>query len=923
MKRQILIPIALLLMLVSIPKVYAAMQYQIASHIFGAGGATSSNSTYRVMQAVGEPAIGQASNSSYQAKLGFWHTVSSNGLDPNILAIYVLAFDNPPKSKHNLTPYFNETLQGIVDNSREVLNKKAVVLADLEGIGDTQILLIENGETTTIPITNVLPSVADNEYDVTNGETLGTFLAWALNQYANGQTKTFFSYIGHGAPLMPESNMDAVLNSSNEARQNSQEDNLPPLPAYFGLHPEFTDEHATYNPDTGEYAASFISPYDLATALNQATNNGQNPIDVLDLVHCFAASIEELYEVSPYVRTITGSPNYIYYGTQMPGRVLAALEPSDSAQTLANKVITTYDTVISESDEEPSKHPRILVAIDSSKIAAIVEAWNNTATFLLTAFDQNYDQTRERITNTYLTSAKYDSTFYTLPDVPQDLALEPPDALSDMGSFASQLGAQFGEGSNVGNSASNTIQRINEAIITKVSKNGQPWFAEVEPRPTWDFDSHSGIALYTDFQGEQIDGKSYLSFQARWYTGSVFISPNGTGNPNPYAFAKDTLWDDTFLKFWEYELANGLLETVAEMPDLPPAIRDGEVSIAAITEHPTLMIGTPVTFAAEIKIDQPALNPQVSFSLSQDGVEVFTDSISTGYLVTGTYPISASKAWTPTTAGDFRLEVFIDSDGRIAEENEDNNKASITGQIELGYEPGNCNADAGISAADISALVLEIFNPGTFGPSCDANQDGGITAADISCTVLLIFNGPGACESGRSLGLVTVSNAQTILPKREISTTDDSITIPINLTANDHQISSLTASVDYDEELLTFDPTDSNNDGIPDAITLNLQPSFQASVMFDPTDRDGEIDFFIGDLFTPLDSLSDGNLATITFEINSPNTSVDGAVNYSNHPAPTIGDSSGQDIPLLITPGSLDLTASSAEETLFLPIIIQ
>ena len=74
-----------------------------------------------------------------------------------------------------------------------------------------------------------------------------------------------------------------------------------------------------------------------------------------------------------------------------------------------------------------------------------------------------------------------------------------------------------------------------------------------------------------------------------------------------------------------------------------------------------------------------------------------------------------------------------------------------------GAIPGDCNSDDDISSADITAVVLEIFDgdgtvpadasggsfSGTTG--CDANQDGSISAADITCTVLIIFKGPDAC----------------------------------------------------------------------------------------------------------------------------------------------------------------------------------
>lgn len=71
---------------------------------------------------------------------------------------------------------------------------------------------------------------------------------------------------------------------------------------------------------------------------------------------------------------------------------------------------------------------------------------------------------------------------------------------------------------------------------------------------------------------------------------------------------------------------------------------------------------------------------------------------------------------------------------------------------------GDCNADGGLNAADLSSLSLELWDEdgpdaasagqGSFPGSpvgCDSNRDATITVADLSCTVLIIFDGPAAC----------------------------------------------------------------------------------------------------------------------------------------------------------------------------------
>jgi hypothetical protein len=73
---------------------------------------------------------------------------------------------------------------------------------------------------------------------------------------------------------------------------------------------------------------------------------------------------------------------------------------------------------------------------------------------------------------------------------------------------------------------------------------------------------------------------------------------------------------------------------------------------------------------------------------------------------------------------------------------------------------GDCNVDGGVDAADVTALVLEIFDGdgnapvdvpgGSFAGSvvgCNPNGDAAVDAGDLSCEVRAIFEGPGGCGS--------------------------------------------------------------------------------------------------------------------------------------------------------------------------------
>ena len=257
---------------------------------------------------------------------------------------------------------------------------------------------------------------------------------------------------------------------------------------------------------------------------------------------------------------------------------------------------------------------------------------------------------------------------------------------------------------------------------------------------------------------------------------------------------------------------------------------------------------------------------------------------------------------------------------------------------------GDCNCDGAVDAGDISALVLEIFDgdgndpadtPGGTFPGdpvgCNANGDTVVDAGDISYTVLLIFGGSGtrggkgapAPAAGLPLpfGWTTLANGPALaIPDQVPASPSDRVTLPVNFTAHGNSISSVVFSVDYDQTWLTFDPTDSDGDDIPDAVTFNLPGAFDASVTFDGSDADGELDFFIADLFPPLVSLSDGAIVSMTLNVGSPPGGTDAAVNFSPDPAASFGDTSGQSVPGTTDNGSVLIGLTDTYQV-YLPLL--
>jgi hypothetical protein len=233
---------------------------------------------------------------------------------------------------------------------------------------------------------------------------------------------------------------------------------------------------------------------------------------------------------------------------------------------------------------------------------------------------------------------------------------------------------------------------------------------------------------------------------------------------------------------------------------------------------------------------------------------------------------------------------------------------------------GDCNADDLVDAGDQSALVLEVFDGdgssaanavgGSFAGDpvgCDANVDAMIDAGDQSCLVLIAFGGASACALSGASGQAAPS---LTIPQQIPAAPGASVSVPITFDNGGNSISSLFFSIDFDETLLTFDPTDSDFDGTPDAISFNVPAAFFPGVTYDASDTDGELDFTITDPAPPLAAMPNRVIATITFVAGSPPVTSDANVGFSATPGPSFGNTAGQSVAGVGVGGSVRIIAS-------------
>jgi hypothetical protein len=248
--------------------------------------------------------------------------------------------------------------------------------------------------------------------------------------------------------------------------------------------------------------------------------------------------------------------------------------------------------------------------------------------------------------------------------------------------------------------------------------------------------------------------------------------------------------------------------------------------------------------------------------------------------------------------------------------------------------PGDCNGDGRVDAADLTALVLEIFDydgvlpidtPGsTFAGNpvgCNPNGDDIVNAGDISCTVLISWGytcGGSMALFRQPLESNATAQVELSLPVEMPVKPNSRVYLPVSLDTKDSRVSSLIFSLDYDETWLSFDDTDADKDGIPDAVHLNLPDGFVAGVSFDPTDKGGELDVAIYGLAVNA-VLPDGALLTVALDAGPVQGTFLADVKSSTEPIASFGSAEGFSLPGALQDGSVWI--SNLTQKIYLPLV--
>lgn len=260
-----------------------------------------------------------------------------------------------------------------------------------------------------------------------------------------------------------------------------------------------------------------LTPAELRTALQQATNSGQWKIDVLHYDTCLMAMLENAYQVKEYADYLVASENlgwsvfaYETYA-RVQGAQAQALEAPYEFAAVTSKVTastTPRQLAVDVADayfnhSAIRSNPRTISALDLSRVGAVRQAVDNFAT----ALRNNLNAVKTYVQNARSATQKFDSRdYYKITD---------DDEYLDLYHFAQRM-KQYVSDSAVQAAAQGVMDALNSGFVVAEHHQSGMWGGEEELY--WDLDNARGVSIYFPPRSGSSDYSKYISHQLFRFT---------------------------------------------------------------------------------------------------------------------------------------------------------------------------------------------------------------------------------------------------------------------------------------------------------------------------------------------------------------------------------------------------------------------
>jgi len=171
-----------------------------------------------------------------------------------------------------------------------------------------------------------------------------------------------------------------------------------------------------------------------------------------------------------------------------------------------------------------------------------------------------------------------------------------------------------------------------------------------------------------------------------------------------------------------------------------------------------------------------------------------------------------------------------------------------------------------------------------------------------------------------SISSAIIKAPATLSIGNDLSATPGStVDVPIMLASNDNQIVSAGFNVGFDSPPLSFDPTDSDEDGIPDAITFHVPNGLLQIATFD--EENSLLKVAITNFSLPFTVLSDGAIMTVGLQVSQSVSACDLRATITLTEA-SLGNTEGESVEVMASDGEVS-TSSTNECQIYLPITVR
>jgi PKD repeat protein len=268
----------------------------------------------------------------------------------------------------------------------------------------------------------------------------------------------------------------------------------------------------------------FITVAELRTALQDATADGAEPLDVVHYDACLMAMIEDAYQIKDYAHYLVASENlgwsvfaYDLYATQVA--------TDTTPEILATAVVSEYHNAL-------TGYPRTISALDLGQAITVTNAISTLATSLQNVLDEH----KYHVNNARTATQKFDSRDYYV--------INNDDEYLDLYDLTRLL-QQYVDDAAVDLAAQGVMDAVTAFVIAEEHESGY-----YRDYPYWDLDNAHGVSIY--FPKE----------------------PGGWGyddyiNHVSFRFTVDTKWDEFLQDYYE---VLGLPREEPVNPGRPPVL---------------------------------------------------------------------------------------------------------------------------------------------------------------------------------------------------------------------------------------------------------------------------------------------------------------------------------------------------------------